>query len=176
MPDRRGNGRGRRLAERQGLALRQIEDARTIAEQRSIADRRSFTWRTVMFGFLRSRRRDARRATEHEPVFTDWHHPWLFFLAIGIMLMSCLDALFTLTLLNRGAVEANPVMAAMLAKSTTSFAVSKMALTGLGILALVFLSRARFMNRFRTGVLLTAAFSGYAVLICYEFVWLSRVL
>jgi hypothetical protein len=75
------------------------------------SDRRAFSWQTVFFGFTRSRRHATRRDDEAEPVFTDWHHPWLFFLAIGIMLMSSLDAFFTLQLLERGAYEANPVMA-----------------------------------------------------------------
>lgn len=92
------------------------------------------------------------------------------------MLMSCLDAFFTLQLLDRGAIEINPIMAGFIGQSAMSFAISKMLLTGFGILALVFLARARFMNRFRTGLILTAFFSFYAVLVCYEFVTLiSRI-
>ena len=37
-------------------------------------------------------------------------------------------------------------------------------------LALVFLARAMFLNRLRTGMILTGFFGAYAVLICYEFV------
>lgn len=139
-------------------------------ELRQNDDRREFSWRTVFFGFTRSRRHATRRDGEVEPVYTDWHHPWLFFLATSIMVMSSMDAFFTLQLLDMGAYEANPVMAALLDRSTTSFAVAKMLLTGFGILALVFLARAMFFQRFRTGILLTAFFSVYAALICYEFV------
>jgi hypothetical protein len=130
----------------------------------------------VYFGFTRSRRRDARRDADAEPVFTDWHHPWLFFLATGIMVMSSLDAFLTLQLLERGAYEANPVMAAVMDSSISTFAASKMLLTGFGILALVFLARTRFFNRFRTGLFLTGFFSFYAVLVCYEFVSLMNSL
>jgi hypothetical protein len=137
---------------------------------RAESDRRAFSWRTVFFGFIRSRRHATRRDNEVEPVFTDWHHPWLFFLAIGTMLMSSLDAFFTLQLLDLGAIEINPVMAAVIGHSSLSFAASKMLLTGFGILALVFLSKSKFMNRVRTGLILTFFFSVYAVLICYEFV------
>ena len=139
-------------------------------ELRISDDRREFSWRTVFFGFTRSRRHATRRDGEAEPIFTDWHHPWLFFLATGIMVMSSMDAFFTLQLIELGAYEANPVMAALLDRSTTSFAVTKMLLTGFGILALVFLARAMFFQRIRTGLLLTAFFSVYATLICYEFV------
>jgi hypothetical protein len=143
---------------------------RTTIENRVLVERRAMSWRTVFYGFLLSRRRDARRADEVDPVFTDWHHPWLFFLATGIMIMSCMDAFLTLQLIQRGAYEANPVMAAVMAQGTANFTVTKMLLTGVGILALVFLARVMFFNRMRTGLILTGFFSFYAVLICYEFV------
>ncbi len=139
-------------------------------ENRMLYDRRMFSWRTVVYGFARSRREGPRRGGEVEPVFTDHHHPWLFFLATSIMVMSSLDAFMTLRLIDLGAYEANPFMAAMMERGTTSFAVTKMLLTGFGILALVFLARAMFFQRIRTGLLLTAFFSIYATLICYEFV------
>ena len=126
----------------------------------------------MVFGFFRSRRQATRRATEPEPLYTDWHHPWLFFLATGTMILSCMDAFFTLQLLDRGAMEINPVMALFIDHSTAAFASTKIAMTGLGILALVYLSRPRFMNKFRTGVLLTVCFVLYACLVCYEFVFL----
>lgn len=153
-----------------------VERTDTYSDSRDTTDRRTFSWRTVFFGFFRSRRRATRRGAEAEPLFSDWHHPWLFFLATGTMLLSCLDAFFTLQLLDRGAVEVNPVMAAMIGHGTLPFAASKMLLTGLGILALVFLSRLKFMNRMRTGLILTIFFSFYACLVCYEFVLLIRQL
>lgn len=153
-----------------------IEPSDLIEKDRSRAERRSFSWKTVLLGFFRSRRRDSRRSGESEPLFTDYHHPWLFFLAVGIMLMSCMDAFFTLQLLDRGAIEINPIMAAVIGQSALAFAATKMLLTAFGILALVYLSKSRFMNRLRTGILLTVFFSGYAVLICYEFVFLIRQL
>jgi hypothetical protein len=141
-------------------------------DNRSITDRRRFSWRTVAYGFLRSRRRTHRRDEECEPIFTDWHHPWLFFLAVGIMLMSSMDAFLTLRLIDLGATEVNPVMAALMGEGTMAFAASKMLLTGLSILTLVFLAKARAFNRFRIGTALTVVFNFYCCLICYEFVLL----
>ncbi len=141
---------------------------------RTDLDRRGLSWRTLIFGYLRSRRRTTRRASEGMPIFTDYHHPWLFFLATGIMMLSCIDAFLTLQLLDRGAIEINPVMAAVIGQSTMMFAVTKMLLTSIGILALVFLARAKFMRRFRTGLILTFFFSSYAILVCYEFVFLIQ--
>jgi hypothetical protein len=128
----------------------------------------------VAFGFLRSRRRGARRLEDFQTIYSDWHHPWLFFLSVGTMLMSSVDAFLTLQLLDRGFYEANPVMAAIMGHGTLTFAACKMLLTGFGILTLVYLSRHRFLNRFPTGMTLTLIFSFYACLVCYEFVWLIR--
>jgi len=146
-----------------------------VADKRSM-DRRRLTWRTVLFGFLRSRRLGTRRGDEAEVVFLDWHHPWLFVMAVGTMLLSCADAFMTVQLLRHGMVESNPVMAAILEYGTGPFAATKMAMTGVGILTLVFLAKARFLNRVRTGLFLTVFFSIYSCLVCYEFVHLLRFL
>ncbi len=152
-----------------------LERVESLDENRDSDDRREFSWRTVFFGFLRSRRRDTRRGSEDAPLYTDWHHPWLFFLATGTMLLSCMDAFFTLQLLDRGAIEMNPAMAVMIGQGTLAFAATKMLLTGLGILILVFLSQTRMFNLMRTGLVLTVFFTFYACLVCYEFIYLLKV-
>lgn len=141
-------------------------------DHRESADRRSFTWRTVVYGYLYSRRRRTRRNADASPVFSDWHHPWLFFLATGIMLLSSMDAFFTLRLLEFGATELNPVMAVMIESSTAFFASGKLLMTAVGILLLVFVANTRLFNFIRVGTFLTASFSFYAALVCYEFVYL----
>ena len=80
----------------------------------------------------------------------------------------------TLQLLQLGMVEVNPFMAAILEQGDGSFAATKLAMTGMGILMLVFLAKARFMNRVRAGLFLTVFFSFYSCLVCYEFVYLLR--
>lgn len=153
-----------------------MEPATVIAEQRAGVDRRQFSWRTVAYGFVLSRRHAHRRAADEEVIFLDWHHPWLFFLATGTMLLSCADAFLTLQLLELGMIEANPVMSAIMAHGTAVFTSTKLAMTGVGILMLVFLAKARFLNRVRTGLFLTMFFSFYACLVCYELVNLFRLL
>ncbi len=144
-------------------------------ERRVSVDRRQFSWRTVLYGFLRSRRRDARRGSDTDVRFLDWHHPWVFFVATGTMLLSCVDAFMTLLLINGGMFEANPVMALAMEQGTGLFVASKMAMTGLGILVLVYMARTRFFNRVRTGLILTAFFSFYCCLVCYEIVSLMAM-
>ncbi len=150
--------------------------AERMSEKRTAEDRRRFDWRTVLYGFLRSRRRQLRRNADADVIFIDWHHPWLFFLAVGTMLLSCTDAFLTVVLLDLGMVEANPVMASLLGQGTALFAATKMAFTGFGILTLVFLSKSRFLDRFRTGLILTIFFMAYACLVCYEIVNLLYLL
>ena len=152
------------------------DSSEAILDRRAITDRRQFSWRTVFFGFMRSRRHAVRRDEDGEVLFLDWHHPWLFFLAVGTMIMSCLDAFMTLRLIDHGMVEANPFMAALLGQGTGIFASTKIAMTGTSILILVFLAKSRFLNRFRTGLILTVFFTLYACLVCYEFVHLMRVI
>ena len=147
-----------------------------ISDKRAENDRRALTWRTVFFGFIRSRRQSQRRSVDDTIVFIDWHHPWLFFLATGTMLLSCADAFLTLQLIDRGMFEVNPLMRLVLEESTLLFTSTKLALTGLGILVLVFLAKSRFMNRFPNGLFLTMFFSFYACLVCYELVNLFRLM
>lgn len=139
-------------------------------ESRDRRERRRFTWRTVVYGFLLSRRREHRRGVDEAVIFLDWHHPWLFFLSVGTMLLSCADAFLTLQLLDRGMIESNPVMLAVMNHGTAAFISVKMAMTALGIFVLVFLAKSRFLNRFRTGLFLTLFFSAYACLVCFELV------
>jgi len=86
------------------------------------------------------------------------------------MLLSCADAFLTLQLLDRGMIEANPVMNAVMEQGTAIFTSTKLAMTAFGIFVLVFLAKSRFMNRLRTGLFLTIFFTFYACLVCYELV------
>ena len=64
----------------------------------------------------------------------------------------------------------------MLGRGTETFAATKMAMTGTSILTLVFLAKARFLNRVRAGLFLTFFFSCYACLVCYQIVHLLRTM
>jgi hypothetical protein len=65
-------------------------------------------------------------------------------------------------------------MAFAISHGTPTFTASKMLMTGLGVLMLVFLSRSRLFDRVRTGFFLTIFFVVYACLVCYEFVLLLQ--
>jgi len=152
-----------------------MDTSQVVVERREYRGRRAFSWHTMLSGYTRSRRRVLRRAEDVDGIFIDWHHPWLFFLALGIMILSCLDAFMTLQLINRGMWEANPVMAAALDQGIGTFVACKVTLTGASIMILVFFARTLFLNRLRTGVLLTIFFSVYCCLVCYEIVHLLQL-
>jgi hypothetical protein len=142
------------------------------APERREADRRRFGWRTVLYGFVLSRRHRSRRAHDRSHPFSDWHHPWLLFLGIGVMTMSAADAFLTLRLLERGAVEANPLMRMLIDTDVQWFVGVKQVLTGLGLMLLVYTSRILLFRRIRVGLLITGFFCGYACLMCYEYLGL----
>ena len=149
--------------------------SRASPDSRNPGDRRRFSWKTVLYGFTLSRRHQHRRFVDEQVIFLDWHHPWLFFLSVGTMLLSVADAFLTLLLLERGMIEANPVMRLAMGESTTLFVGTKLAMTAFGIFVLVYLAKQQFLNRFRTGLFLTVFFSAYACLVCYELVSLFRL-
>jgi hypothetical protein len=141
-------------------------------ERRSGADRRKLTLMTFIRGSLTPRRRENRRGPDDEGLL-DWHEPHLLFLAVLILLLSITDAFLTLKLIGNGAVEVNPVMAYMLEQAPRLFALTKMALTGLGLVVLVALARARVFRIIRISNFIHWALLGYLALIGYE-AWLLR--
>jgi hypothetical protein len=122
---------------------------------------------------LTPRRRGGRRDGEHEHLI-DWHEPDLLFLALAILLLSVTDAFFTLTLMTRGAEEANPLLAYVLQRYPGVFAALKMVLTGGGVLVLVAMARARVFRIVRVRTVLQCFLAGYVVLVGYE-MWMLKI-
>jgi len=145
--------------------------ARPTDERRACPDRRSRTWRALLYGSFTPRRRDARRNPDGRFVTVDWHQSRWLAVAMLILLLSCADAFFTLTLLANGAYEANPVMASLLDGSGRWFAFAKIGLTSGGVLLLTVFARARAFGRIPVGGVLYAVLFGYATLVAYEY-WL----
>ena len=79
----------------------------------------------------------------------------------------------TVVLLQGGADEVNPIMAALVYRSVAMFAALKMAMTGVGVLLMVFLARYRFMRLLRVEWVLYGVLIAYGSLIGYE-VWMLK--
>jgi hypothetical protein len=135
--------------------------------------RRRHVW-AVAYGSFNPRRRNTRRSPEHHIQFVDWHDAHLLAIALGIVLLSSIDAFLTLNLLTQGAQEVNPVMEHLLYRNIAMFATVKMALTGLGVMTLVALSRCRVFGKFRVDLGLYLTLAAYAALVFYEFSLLDR--
>jgi len=147
------------------------KSAETAAEQRRTAERRTRTWQALLQGNLTPRRRDMRRKSDAGFAAIDWHDSRWLAVALLIVILSCVDAFLTLTLLANGAYEANPVMAAFLDGSPQVFALAKIGLTSSGVLLLTAVARTRAFGRVPVGVVLYTVLLGYATLVAYEY-WL----
>ena len=144
-------------------------------ERRTGYDRRALSARTFFQGGLTPRRRRGRRQGEHHSL-VDWHEPHLLFLSLMILLLSVTDAFLTLTLMTHGATEANPVLEYVLSSHPEFFAVVKMLLTGIGVLVLVALARAKVFRVIRVSAIMHWFLALYLALICYEWWLLGSVL
>jgi hypothetical protein len=145
-------------------------------ERRDRTDRRARVWWAVLYGsFNPRRRRPPRRLSDSRFHSLDWHSPHLLAVAIGILLLSVADAFMTVTLLSGGAVEVNPIMAAVVYRSVAVFASVKMAMTGFGVMLMVVLARYRFMRLVRVDIAMYAVLITYSVLLAYEYRMLGRL-
>ncbi len=143
-------------------------------ERRGRHDRRQHSLRTLAYCGLqkRGRRKQIRRSGEN--YYIDWYDPRLVTLSIAILLLSSLDAALTLTLLDRGAYEANLFMAKMLEINERVFVFSKVLITSLGVLFLLMHAHFRIL-RVATGKhALQVLLIVYALLISYEVFLLWR--
>jgi hypothetical protein len=143
-------------------------------ERRARVDRRHRVWWSVWYGSFNPRRRSPpRRLGDSGFHSLDWHSAHLLAVAIGILLLSVSDAFLTMMLLQGGADEVNPVMAALIYRSVAMFAALKMGMTSLGVVLMVFLARYRFMRLLRVEWVLYGVLIAYVALIGYE-VWMIK--
>ena len=138
-------------------------------ERRRGPDRRKQPIRALLYGSFNPRRRGPRREGERTVAGVDWHDPQWLAVAMLIVLFSCVDAFLTLTLLDHGAYEVNPVMAALLGDSALAFSLVKIGLTAGGVVLLTLLARMKAFGRVPVGLLLYSVLLGYGSLLVYEF-------
>lgn len=149
--------------------------ATAITERREQHDRRRHSWRTITYCGLagRGRRRCARRSGCD--YYLDWYDPKLVFTGIAVMVMSYLDALFSLMLLDRGAEEANFFMARLMQTSDELFIAIKLAVTALAVICLMMHAHFRIWRIISVKHLLQAIVILYGMLIGYELILLAVV-
>jgi hypothetical protein len=140
------------------------------AQERSAADRRHRVWWSICYGNFNPRRRTLprRRLDGGRLHFLDWHASHLLAVAVAVVLLSAADAFLTLLLIQAGAAEVNPIMAALVYRSVAAFAALKMAMTSISIVVMVFVARYRFMRLLSVEWVLCGILIAYGSLICYE--------
>jgi len=130
--------------------------------------RRKVIWAVVYGSFNPRRRGPARRGDESRYQAVDWHASHLLAVAISILLLSVADAFLTLTLLDAGAQEINPVMALAVNSNASLFGALKITMTSVSVVLMVCLARYRFMRLVRVEMALYGIMIGYFALIAYE--------
>ncbi len=138
--------------------------------QRRLPDRRS---RPSLFNYLRwvfrGRRRTLRRRKEQTGRYLDWHEPILLYVALATFIFSGLDAAFTLNLLQKGALEVNPLMALLIEKDTHLFVITKLMVTFICLVLLVAHSNFALFKKIKIEPIVYGLFGIYLTLIGYEF-------
>ena len=109
-----------------------------ILSNRSGKDRRTksgFNIRLFLFG---GKRENIRRQEDKKRIFyVDNYSSGLFFTIVSILFLAVIDALLTLSLLNHGASEVNPIMNFFLQFGPYTFFISKYLLTIIAMICLL---------------------------------------
>ncbi len=143
-------------------------DAVALADRRVTTERRQQTLRTLLCSLYRGRRDAPRRAGGYgSGQYADVVRPVAAVPAIAILILSCVDCLFTLLLLQRGAIEINPVMDILIRTDITLFVGAKLAITAVCVLFIVAHRHFRFFG-LRGGHVLYGILAMYLGLVGYQ--------
>ena len=116
------------------------------------------------YTFWGGRRKTIREKDRKKHLFVDLYSTRLLVAVIFLLCLCCLDAYFTLSLIERGnVIEANPIMAYLLGYGIMPFVVIKFIVTALLITVLTL-----FKNVKITRISLPFAIKIYIVVILYE--------
>lgn len=120
---------------------------------------------------FRGRRKSLRRGTDSYKTHAvlDWYHPSLLFFIVATYVLSGIDAILTLTLLELGvAKEANPFMHFLLAEDIRLFAGVKALVTGFALIVLTAYSNQCLFTKLRVHWIIYGLFAVYALLVMHE--------
>lgn len=120
---------------------------------------------------LRGRRRLLRRRDDRLGVYPDRYPARLLGLVLAIFLLSVLDAMMTLRLLDMGVVEeANPLMRPLLTDDVQMFATVKVLVTAVGLILLAAYANLPLFRRYRLERVTAWLLIAYALLVTHELV------
>jgi hypothetical protein len=146
------------------------------SERRNGPDRRRRTFYSLFYGSFNPRRRSPRRTDARSLRDLDWHQPQWLAVATLIVVLSCVDAALTLSLMEHGAYEVNPIMAPIVGGSALVFTLIKVGLTAGGVVMLTLTARMRAFGKIPVSFFLYAVLIGYGTLVVYELKLLEETL
>lgn len=124
------------------------------SERRSGQDRRKIHIPFFKFLFFSGQRQKLRRSDDSRQITVfDYYQPRLLIIILIVLSLSLLDAALTLMLLEKGAVELNPVMQYYISLGPVIFIMVKYSITALALLIILVL-HAIISVRYRIGALL----------------------
>ena len=144
-------------------------------ERRSGQDRRKQQRSLLKSMSQRGSRLSARRAEDRQKIIVfDRYRPSLFIIIIIVLGLSLLDALLTLILVSRGAIEINPIMDYYLSQGPKEFVIVKYGLTVFSILIILVLNDV-LKSRYRlgTGALMYLFATIFGSVVIWQFTLLS---
>jgi hypothetical protein len=146
-----------------------------VERRTAVLERRAQSLSSIIYGGLYPRRAYNRRPGDDQKFIVDWHDAGLFMVAMGIILMSMMDALFTLNLLSLGAEEINYFMKVLIESDVSLFLLVKLSTTAAGVILLVAFARFRLAGILPVRRVLQTLCGAYACLIIWELYLLVAV-
>ena len=116
------------------------------------------------------RRMGMRRVADHAcDYYVERDHVWSLALVVMILMLSIVDAVITISLLDHDCHEINPLMAWLLERGVVPFLIGKYVLTAAGLPVLLLFKNFRmFGTRFRVGYLVPIVVALYVLLLAYQ--------
>jgi hypothetical protein len=137
--------------------------------------RRRVSAQTFLGALFKQRRREIRRDDDRIGSYIDWYGPWPFLASLLIIVLSFTDAFLTMILLNNGAIEMNVLMDWLIKKDVQTFAVVKIAVTGLAIIILVMHFNFQVYRIIAVRYVMYALVPVYMLLILHEINMLTQI-
>lgn len=123
-------------------------------ERRSGKERRQNQIPFLKLILFKGKRSKLRRADDRKQItLLDRYHPSLVTLILVVLSLSLVDAFLTLTLLEKGAVEVNPVMRYYISLGPMAFVVVKYSLTVIPLVFILILNGI-ISERYRIGLIM----------------------
>ena len=118
-----------------------------ITDRRAGRDRRGKHLKAFLYQFVEPRRRHShRRAADRHPFHVDIHEPALLAVVLITLSLCVVDVYATLTLLEKGGQELNPLMKQLIDRDVWLFFVVKYVMTAAGLFVLLSYRRFRFFR------------------------------